>query len=390
MGIPIIYWDDGGNYSIMKQKSAQWDTTYNSDQLASTLLENYRTVSEEIANNNPDTPKDTIASKKTAVGKEVKAISENSVTELKDDFGNIVKIPKGFGIASDSETKVTKGIVIEDALHEGTTKGSQFVWIPVGNIYTDKNKTEATITLGRYSFNSETGKEDLKQEASITGYTDKKQIGGFYEYDASNIDYENIKARNLSQFIKSAIDNKGYYIARFEAGIKGTNSSNQNDTQNELTKNSTTTGYIVSKKGVAVWNRITEANAAQVCQNMYDNATENITSDLINSYAWDTAIVFIQEFGTDGNYSKYSREKYFQKALTTTGNSSNGTRYDKQCNIYDMAGNVAEWTTETSSRTTEDANYPCTYRGGRNGLEDYYTSTRISTKTIDLYNSVRI
>ena len=46
------------------------------------------------------------------------------------------------------DINVTKGIVVEDG------EGNQFVWIPVGTIYADIEKTEAnakTITLGRYS-----------------------------------------------------------------------------------------------------------------------------------------------------------------------------------------------------------------------------------------------
>ena len=34
-----------------------------------------------------------------------------------------------------------------------------------------------------------------------------------------------------------------------------------------------------------------------------------VTSDLINSYAWDTAIVFIQECGTENNSSTYSKDR---------------------------------------------------------------------------------
>lgn len=55
----------------------------------------------------------------------------NDTITLEDTYGNQVTIPKGFKIASDSATDVTGGIVIEDATYT-KTKGSQFVWIPVG------------------------------------------------------------------------------------------------------------------------------------------------------------------------------------------------------------------------------------------------------------------
>ena len=111
------------------------------------------------------------------VKKPVKKVSDNigSVlsttdnTELEDAYGNKIVVPAGFKIVSDSTTNnaqtVNQGIVIEDATKtaEGTatsTSGSQFVWIPVGKIYTDVAKTDAnakTIELGRYSFDSSTG-----------------------------------------------------------------------------------------------------------------------------------------------------------------------------------------------------------------------------------------
>ena len=100
---------------------------------------------------------------------EVKKIADNigSVlsttdnTELQDAYGNKIFVPAGFKIVSDSTTSnaqtVDKGIVVEDATvdSEGkatATAGSQFVWIPVGKIYTDAAKTDAnakTIELGR-------------------------------------------------------------------------------------------------------------------------------------------------------------------------------------------------------------------------------------------------
>ena len=111
------------------------------------------------------------------VKKPVKKVSDNignvlsttDNTELEDAYGNKIVVPAGFKIVSDSTTNnaqtVNQGIVIEDATvdSEGNataTNGSQFVWIPVGKIYTDVAKTEAnakTIELGRYSFVSSTG-----------------------------------------------------------------------------------------------------------------------------------------------------------------------------------------------------------------------------------------
>ena len=136
----------------------------------------------------------------------------------------------------------------------------------------------------------------------------------------------NTKALNINNFINSSKTNKGYYIARYEA-------SKKND------------DMPFSKSG-AVWNYITQPEAARVSVNMYKN-NKSVTSDLVNSYAWDTAIYFIQEFSSNGTYSMQTSKN------TTLGNTGEreGTT-DKVCNIYDMASNTKEWSTETSSATS--------------------------------------
>ena len=86
-------------------------------------------------------------------------------------------------------------------------------------------------------------------------------------------------------------------------------------------------------------------------------------SDLINSYAWDTTIVFLQTFDNRINPTKpYS----LQNSLNTdkpinngTNNNSDLTKIDRICNIYDMASNCVEWSTESVNNS-----WLCTHRGG--------------------------
>ena len=72
-------------------------------------------------------------------------------TELEDEYGNKIVIPAGFKIVSDDTTNnaqtVDKGIVIEDVT-ETATKGSQFVWIPIGKIKKEDGSV-TTISLNR-------------------------------------------------------------------------------------------------------------------------------------------------------------------------------------------------------------------------------------------------
>ena len=104
------------------------------------------------------------------------------------------------------------------------------------------------------------------------------------------------------------------------------------------------------KKGT-LWNFIKQPDAAKVCKNMYANDTY-IESDLTNSYAWDTAIVYIQNCSNNSNYSNANRETVGNTNLLNTGETR-----DKVCNIYDMAGNLVEWITEYSSYTNSSPVY---------------------------------
>ncbi len=284
------------------------------------------------------------------------ALNVEDNTELKDAKNNKIVVPAGFKIVNGATT-VDKGIVIEDVT-ETATKGSQFVWIPVGTI-TKSNGTTATITLGRYDFDATTGKE--------SAYS-----GSYIEEDANDTStlkkYGNIIAKNIRNFKNSVATNGGYYIGRYEART----ATARNAAGNALTQ--------ITEKGTEnVYNWVTQLQAAQLSQNMYNS--DKFTSDLMNSYAWDTATVFIQNCGTN---AKYSRQNSLNTSLLQTGTNSlsDTSKIDVQCNIYDMASNTIEWTTETSNIS----NGPCVVRGGNYGYSSDYTSIRsngISTSYSD-------
>ena len=267
-------------------------------------------------------------------------------TTLEDTYGNQVTIPKGFKIANDSATDVTGGIVIEDATYTNTI-GSQFVWIPVGtgeNAIKKANKEKVDIALGRYEFTKTTS------EYSGSSFTEDTTAN-------HNSDYKNAIAKDIEQFKTSVKNNHGYYIGRYEAGVVDYNSSVS--TSNSDYKINWT-GYtgdnikLVCKKEQQVWNYVTQNKASELSRDMYGSEAK-VTSDLINSYAWDTAIVFVQKCGKESNSSTYSRT-WGHSSITEGMPQATGTniltetsKVDKQCNIFDMAGNCLEWTTETYS-----------------------------------------
>ena len=329
--------------------------------------------------------------------------SESTTVIAKDKKGNQVVVPGGFKISEDSGESVEQGVVIEDK------EGNQFVWVPVSNINGDgSNKikkddgSEVEITLGRYTFkrekNSTTGlyedgtptpiqkgsEYDQTTLAQATaGTLDTKYKAGSYYYELngsrtsnekSDLTGTNTTAKNLKEFIEKTETNKGFYIARYEASYGSGYNSSGTDTATKfgnakpLSKVSTanSTSSMNYKEGT-LWNFITQPQAALVSQNMYKN-DKYVESDLINSYAWDTAIVYIQAMGN----SNYANQADVNGTLKNTGSTGN-----EKCKIFDMAGNTSEWTTEYITYTSSSSAYRCTLRGGYCDNSNSYTSTRV-------------
>ena len=290
----------------------------------------------------------------TLVGK---VVDKN--TKAEDAYGNKITIPKGFKVVAhgtvagsatytysgDNIPAVQDGIVIENG-----TDGNQFVWVPVGTIK-NKNNTTNTITLGRYSsFTATNGVYTPAQVASVENCTQEVTINTNYKElsvfragnSATDSTAQNATARNLEEFISTTLANGGYYIARFEA--------------------SGTASKITSKYNQTVLGNITQPNAAKAAREMYGEIKENnklvYASDLVNSYAWDTAIIFIQTYSGKTDYASHNESKT-TKAFTATGKNN-----DKYCNIFDMSGNASEWTTEYSTNSDGSIFNPCVLRGG--------------------------
>ena len=87
---------------------------------------------------------------------------------------------------------------------------------------------------------------------------------------------------------------------------------------------------------------VTQIQASELCQNMYQ--TTDFESDLVNSYAWDTALKFIQTFSLNKNYAN---KEIPQNDIIKCGEIFSGEEEDIECNIFDMAKTPGELITET-------------------------------------------
>lgn len=281
-----------------------------------------------------------------------------------DTEGNTVKIPAGFAVSNiKGENLVSKGLVII-----GTT-GNEYVWIPC---------TEATYQRDT-TWQIENDPEDnptlaTKDELTLTGLTpSEEEIGNGITTDILNEIVEQVKNE-----IASIRKNGGYYIGRYEVG-------NENE------------------KTVIKQNQ--EPYAGKLWSEAYKEA-KNIdvgnggVSYLCSSYAWDTAIKFIQTHSEIADYAT-SRDNFIGnwkdkeirdkngnviKAINTAARINTGLT-TSLANIYDMGGNVVEFTTELNPDTSEavitrGGNYggrrPAGYRWD---INSGYTTDRYGMRT---------
>ena len=336
-----------------------------------------------------------------------KAEFDTTINGEKGTYNNPI-IPKGF-MAIDTETAKwndvdgwKNGLVIEDATNDQTTSGSQFVWVPVKN-YNDFHLIEGYYNKVLQSY----------LNISYNPISPSREAGSNNEepYTPGKPNQKNtVKGTQESiEMYESVKENGGFYIAIYEAGINGTTESTTvNDKDKQIQDGSLKP---VSKKGVGVWNCIqwsndagispidglpgndTKDGAVKVARSMYNNiylgsnnADTNIKSTLCYGVQWDAVMNFINDnyiSGTAEGYVKDSSERgNYSGKIEVSGSKEN---YAEK-NIYDMAGNLYEWTMEAY-----DNNYRIGRGGGYDGSGNINSaSSRGDNKPNDSYNNLTV
>ena len=336
------------------------------------------------------------------------------------DGENTVPIPAGFAVSQvEGENKVDDGLVVIDK------NGNEFVWIPCGtwdetekkysttkyedakdyvkNKWSDKtdgNYNNKTWTNTDSSGKDNTGTEENEEtidNGKITAKDSIAKYGGFY----------------VARFEAGVPSNADFYVST-NGSSNGEEYKGKNGTSGTSPDSNgfTTTRYDrkdenlkpVSKRYNQVWNYIDQITAKKVSAKMYED-NDDVDSYLIDSNAWN--YICKDVFGKDeilgegklkdstkyGNYynntttdytildclwanheynsgwkyaTKYGKGSITTEAPRGSGNNrlelATGASDDfKVYNIYDMAGNVWEWTEETA--TNGNATYGA-FRGG--------------------------
>ena len=274
---------------------------------------------------------------------------ENSLSTPAVEPTDGVKIPTGFYYVGGTKAS---GIVISDNKNDknkyrnqkvvGTDLlGNQYVWIPCT---TDSSSSDLQYARTEWGVevdgddNSRAIKDELTlTDASVT-YSDADTANGI-NADVSKEIVAQIKAEKAS-----VAQYGGYYIGRYEVG-----------------RNSDTA---VVKYNQTPYASITWSTAYGLAKKIITNSEVN--SYLCSSYAWDTAVNFIQNNSTAKNYATsiegFNGNWNPQAVKDPSGNVIKPAGTSQQlntglttqfCNIFDMGGNEAEFTTELNPGTSE-------------------------------------
>ena len=337
------------------------------------------------------------AAEKTAAGQEKEMIERNLLEqELENSLATPtpkpqptdgVKIPTGFYYVGGTKAS---GIVISDNKNDknkyrnqkvvGTDLlGNQYVWIPCT---TDSSSSDLQYARTEWGVevdgadNSRAIKDELTLTDSSVTYSDADTANGI-NADVSKEIVAQIKAEKTS-----VAKYGGYYIGRYEVGKNG-------DTA-------------VVKYNQTPYAEITWSTAYGLAKRIITNS--EATSYLCSSYAWDTAVNFIQNNSTAKNYATsiegFNGNWNPQAVKDPSGNVIKPAGTSQQlntglttqfCNIFDIGGNEAEFTTELNPGTSETVvlrggdynhyilNFPAGYRcdnhSGCAGVDDGFRAT---------------
>ena len=255
-----------------------------------------------------------------------------------------VWIPEGFKVAGDSASTVQGGVVIEDK------DGNQFVWVPVATI-ADYKRTAYSTNVATEETDTATNSIKININSSISDY--------FTEA--------------LPEDEKTSVEiYKGFYIGRYEAGDKESTGTTKATFR---TSSSDTSNSVTIKADQVPYNYVTRTQAVSLAEGFATKQGYKAKTKLVSSYAWDTTIAFIEKtvnnYGSSSSQGNYSDTSVTYKDITDESKPEKTKAENSSllvatgqttpvCNIYDMGGNVFEWTTESYLDTSN----PYALRGG--------------------------
>ena len=302
----------------------------------------------------------------------------------------------GDGFTKVDGTNLANGLTIQDS------DGNQYVWVEVP--MTEEVYPTAKLEITEFNDEAYTKIENDLHTYTSTYRKNTSWKDEYYE-DTNNSndwffgvdEYNELKQKML----KSVYQNGGFWIGRYEAGISEENK--------RLSKDDPITVKPQTKQNLIAYNLVTRTQAKKLAEMIEYTSNGTIyKGNLLFGVQWDLVLKFIHDKGNVsdeelnidskeiGNYSdstfminrgmyaigtkwklsntwnlyNVESENYVDKNFKKLAQSSNGNGIslttgaaDQNChmNVYDIAGNVWEWTLENA---TYDKNISCASRGG--------------------------
>ncbi len=349
-------------------------------------------------------------------------LEDNEYMHVEEDAsGDKVPVPNGYvGSSVAGENEIDTGYVIyegEEAVTDSNVADAQknrnqYVWVPVpdiskfygtdangkkwGKIYTFSSSTssgydEITGTQpynwsesnGVMTISSKTNyrEPDVVAKYSSTGYDMDSRLKTLGIGAKTTHEFLNQLEKEFNNMVASVEKYGGFYIGRYETG-----NINQ-DTP-------------VIQKGNTNISSQTWYNMYKRCKNI-KGANTNVETGMIWGNQWDRTLMWLIETGSKtkeqiaddstswGNYYNATFEYVNSSGSTATKNEGSSTRiptgsaeYTKANNIYDLAGNVRDWTMEALSTGSR------VYRGGYYGYNGVSYPADVRDNDVPTYSNV--
>ena len=285
------------------------------------------------------------------------------------------------------EDDLDKGVVVQDS------KNNEWTWIVVPKSVTASSTTDGDI------------------ENALIGYATKYR-GSYTDtwYEGCGLSQSKYE-ENYSKMLQSIKANGGFYIGKYEVG----------SFDNPVTSSDNTRQAVI-QQGAYPYNYVTCSQAEEIAEGL---ATGGKTSTLMFGIQWDLVLAYLESKGVPaadlnddssswGNYANnsfpvaegnkyaiYNQSTYqlgewnpvpsdYEKPNSGTESwvllSTGAVEDNSKMNIYDLAGNVYEWTLEKST----NPGYPCAYRGGFYDYNGYYgpASSRSLSSTSGSFDDI--
>ena len=303
-----------------------------------------------------------------------------SSISLKDPFGEEKLTESNVGKTynkKDQEPTINGTYSLTITTTTGKTKTTK---LAVHSLYKQDFWKEIDTDLSRTTIEAE-----LKEMAKKQGFSsleDYAKSMNFETVEKMIEDYTNYKKQSIEKY-KNYRDNDtdqesvntygGFYIARYEAGDGDANGTPRS-------RSSSNSNTVVSKKGAIVYNYIFQPDSITRAESMYAGK-----SKLISGAGWDRTLNWLIETKAKTENEVFVNSSSWGNYNNSTGNAKTNSGYInmnyttgrneawKANNIYDLAGNVWDWTTEARSsdgRVNRGGTYFNT--GSNNAASDRY------------------